>query len=253
MKNTIWNVSWISWEATILQGNNNSPNTKQILNFNSDKDNLAITKEILDRVTKISKKSFYLSNIIAFLLLLISISFIVYWILLYPTIIFSGNNIVYIFGIPFICWFLIQFLNIYFVNQDLSFEKIKWKIDIENQKETIRIIENWENTVKDITDYLVSNNCYFQNNYADPSREVWFKEGKRVFEFIYRKSYVQIAVKQSKELKESMDEIAQITGSEKSEEWWTAYYFVKIPYYELDVDLIEKIKKVIDKAVDLKK
>lgn len=247
------NLPKLEQEIKISNKNTNVNNSNIAINLTSSEnnDNLALTKEILNNIGKTSKKNTYLSTIIAWILFSLSIWFVIYWIILYPEIIFSWNNIVYIFWIPFIWWFLLLFLNTYFVNQELSFEKIKWEIEIEKQKEEIEIlgIVNDNNFLQLLNEYLKNKWYISKNDYLDRKKEVWFnKNWKRIFEFIYRINYVQIAVSQDENFKTLMWNLANKIWV-RLDTFWTSYYLVKIPYNKLDWALVQDIEKIIDETL----
>ncbi len=242
-----WNTAnAINIDWNVAQNMKDSNFFSSTVNNNSENNNLEITKEILDKVNSIGKINLIISMFIAIFLFAISIWFVVYWISKYATIIFSWNNIVYIFWIPFIWWFLLLFLNLYFVKHELNFQKIKWEIELEKEK---KYSEN-KLIFKEIYDYLLSLDCNIENWYSEKGKEVWFKDWNRVFEFIYRINFVQIAVAQKTDLKTQIDKIWDKIGK-TTEKFWTSYYTLKIPYTELEKEtVINEIKKLIDLAVN---
>ncbi len=217
---------------------NASVNPNIYLNSNIDNNNIAITREILDKINGVSRRSFNISTIIAVYLFFISIGFVIYWIFYYPNIIYSWNNIVYIFWIPFICWFLLLFLNTYFVKQELNFEKIKWEIEV-NQEDDI--LEK-KSLLNEIFDYLEENECFSRADYKLKSRMVWFnKNEKRIIEFIFTSNYFQIAVAQKDNLKKLLEEIPS-----NPETFWTSYRLAKVSYDKINNNIL---KIIIDEVL----
>jgi hypothetical protein len=135
---------------------------------------------------------------------------------------------------------------IFFINY-ITNKKLSLLVYVNTQNKILEIIEK-DNYLKAIHKHLKSKWYYNNNDYVNIQREVFFnKDDKRVFEFIYRKSFVQIAVEQVNKFEKSMNDIANtIIKSNKAEKWWTSYYFVKIPYNKLDDNLVKKVNKIID-------
>lgn len=120
---------------------------------------------------------------------------------------------------------------------------------ITNKNRTISKNIDSENEILNILyDYLESKECTPKNDYSDKQKEVWFKDKKRIFEFIYRINYVQIAVSQDENFKTLMWNLANKIWV-TLDTFWTSYYLVKIPYNKLDEKLVEDIKKIIDETL----
>jgi len=121
----------------------------------------------------------------------------------------------------------------------------------EKKKEEEKVLEDSKENrfLRMLYDYLKTKKCNYKNDYSDKQKEVWFnKDWNRVFEFIYRINYVQIAVSQDKKFETLMWNLANKIWV-RLDTFWTSYYLVKIPYNKLDEKLVEDIEEIIDKTL----